>query len=133
MNIFDKLKETLNDKSSKAKTFLDENVTKENIDKLLAETKKTTDKVMSYTEDKLTEGYEVTKNYTNKQIEQYKKSKEPINEYNWYSKAAQICEELNDSILREDKGTSTKITKALVGKVGVTGTSIGIFSLLKLY
>ena len=59
----------------------------------------------------------------------YQKSKEPINDNNWYIKAAQSCEELNDAFMREEGGTSSKVTKGVIGKLGATGTSIGIFSI----
>lgn len=57
------------------------------------------------------------------------KTKTEISDQNWYLKTAQSCENVADSILRENKGTSAKVTKSVVGKIGVAGTSVGVFSL----
>ena len=122
----------LDDLKKKATALVDEHVTQENIDKITSKTKEISTTVANYTEEKVSEGYSASKDYINNQVEEYKKSKEPINETNWYSKAATSCENLNDAILREDKGTSTKITKSLAGKLGMAGTSVGIFSLASL-
>jgi len=115
--------------------FLDkllDKVDEKDIKKVVKATKIFTHKAKKYSEQKLSKGFEFTKEKVEYSIDEYKKSKEAVNETNWYSKAALLCEDLSDAILREDKGTSTKITKSLAGKLGMAGTSVGIFSLASL-
>jgi len=115
--------------------YLDKLLSKIDEDDIKNFTKSTMDianKAKVYTEEKVSSGYDYTKEKVDQSIDEYKKSKEPISDKNWYSKAASTFEELNDSLLREDSGTSNKITKSLAGKIGMAGTSIGIFSLASL-
>lgn len=52
------------------------------------------------TVEKVSKGYEYSKEKVDQSIDDYKKSKEPLSDKNWYSKAANTLEELNDSMLR---------------------------------
>ncbi len=55
--------------------------------------------------------------------------KETVSDNNWYIKTAIACEDVSDAVLREDNGSSQKITKIASAKLGSVGTSVGIFSL----
>lgn len=87
---------------------------------------------LEYTKEHLEDGYEHTKVKAIEVYDDYKESKEPLADHNWYGRAATSCENMTDSMLREDSGTSTKITKGVVGKLGAAGTSVGIFSIASL-
>lgn len=107
-------------------------IDQDDIKKISKSTVDIANKAKAYTEEKVSKGYEYSKEKVDQSIDDYKKSKEPLSDKNWYSKAANTLEELNDSMLREDSGTSNKITKALAGKIAMAGTSVGIFSLASL-
>ena len=76
---------------------------------------------MDYFKEKASEG-----------IRRLKKLQEPPSDANWYERSASACEDVVDSMLGEISGTSSKITKALAGKLGFAGTSVGIFSIASL-
>lgn len=44
-----------------------------------------------------------------------------------YTEIAEACEGVNDALLREDGGTTAKMTKIAAAKLGAIGTSAGIF------
>ena len=44
-----------------------------------------------------------------------------------YTEAAEACEGVNDALLREEGGTTAKMTKVAAVKLGAIGTSAGIF------
>jgi hypothetical protein len=46
-----------------------------------------------------------------------------------YTEAAEACEGVNDALLREERGTTAKMTKVATAKLGAIGTSAGIFGL----
>jgi hypothetical protein len=64
--------------------------------------------------------------------QQYTKATEPLNAKNWYIRAAKSCESVADALLRENSGTSSKISKSVVAKLGAFSTATGIFSLASL-
>jgi hypothetical protein len=64
--------------------------------------------------------------------EQYAQVTEDFNETNWYLRAAKACESASDAILRERSGTSAKISRAIIAKLGMAGTTAGIFSIATL-
>lgn len=64
--------------------------------------------------------------------EKRQKRKETISDENWYIKTAIACEDISDAILREDNGTSQRITKVAAGKLGAGGASVGIISIASL-
>ena len=84
---------------------------------------------LNLAQEQLSKGYELAHDKTVEAIEEYRESKEPLSDANWYGRAATACEDVSDAMLREDQGTSTKITKGVVGKLGAAGTSVGIFSI----
>ena len=61
-----------------------------------------------------------------------KREIEPVSKENWYRKSAQACEAVSDALLRKDKGVSKRIVKGISGKLGFTGTGVGIFSIASL-
>ena len=46
-----------------------------------------------------------------------------------YSEIAEACEGVNDALLREEGGTTAKVTKVAAVKFGAIGTSAGIFAI----
>ena len=64
--------------------------------------------------------------------EQYTSVNEPINEANWYLKAAKACENASDALLRHQSGTSSKISKIVISKLGAASATAGIFSIASL-
>lgn len=64
--------------------------------------------------------------------EQIRKSIEPTSPKNWYLRAADACDAASDAVMREQSGVSSKISKALAGKLAVAGTTAGIFSVASL-
>jgi len=46
-----------------------------------------------------------------------------------YIELAEACEDANDALLREDGGTTSKMTKIAAAKLGAVGTSAGIFGI----
>lgn len=64
--------------------------------------------------------------------EQIRKKTEPTSSANWYLRAAETCESASDAILREQSGVSSKLSRALASKLGVAGTTTGIFSIASL-
>lgn len=64
--------------------------------------------------------------------EQVRKTREPTSSANWYLRAAEACESASDALMREQSGVSSKFSKALAGKLGVAGTTAGIFSVASL-
>lgn len=119
MNIYNKIKTKLNisDKNIKDTTTFIQSKSKEALDT---------------TQEKLLESYGVACDKTSEVIKDYKESRETISDVNWYKRSALACEDMSDALLREDSGTSTKITKGVVGKLGAAGTSVGIFSIASL-
>lgn len=59
----------------------------------------------------------------------YKDIFDDISPENWYRRTAKACEACSDATLRDKDGTSAKIVRVIAGKVGVAGTSAGIFGL----
>lgn len=116
MNIYNKIKTNLN-------------ITDKDIDDTVNIIKSKSKKAIKTSQDKISEGYDIACDKTNEIIEEYKESRETLSNSNWYKRSALACENMSDAILREDSGTSTKITKGVVGKLGAAGTSVGIFSI----
>ena len=108
------------------------NVSDKEIEKVKEVTKKKASAFLETAQYEIQKNYNILQNKTETVVDNYKKSKEPISKENWYKRAAKSCENITDAILREDAGTSTKITKAVAGKLGAAGTSIGIFSIASL-
>jgi len=108
------------------------NINEKDIEKAKEVTRKKTSEFLENAQDKIEKNYDIINDKTENFINNYNKSKEPTSKENWYKRAAQSCEDVTDSILREDSGTSTKITKAVAGKLGAAGTSVGIFSIASL-
>lgn len=75
---------------------------------------------------------EALKSQASKLIKNYRGRREPVSDSNWYSKSATACENVSDAVLKEDKGVSSKLATGLAGKLGATGTSVGIFSIASL-
>jgi hypothetical protein len=48
---------------------------------------------------------------------------------NWYRRTAKATEACSDAVLRDESGASAKIVRVIAGKLGVAGTSAGIFGL----
>jgi len=46
-----------------------------------------------------------------------------------YTETAKTCEDVNDALLRETRGTTAKMTKIAAAKFGAIGTSAGIFGI----
>lgn len=57
---------------------------------------------------------------------------EPLSNENWYKRSAEACEDVRDSLLREESGFSKRVVKGIAGKLGFAGTGAGIFSLASL-
>ena len=83
-------------------------------------------------QNSITDGTRIVKVKYNEAIDSYKKSQEPLSNENWYQHSIKACENVSDALMREDSGTSRKVTKAVAGKLGVAGTSVGIFSIASL-
>lgn len=67
-----------------------------------------------------------------KQIANTKSDLEPLSDENWYKRSAEACEDVRDSLLREESGFSKRAVKGIAGKLGFAGTGAGIFSLASL-
>jgi hypothetical protein len=105
------------------------NITDKDIENASSFIKSKSQAALAKTQEQLGKSYEIAHDKTLEAIDDYKKTKEPLSDMNWYTRAATACEDVSDAILREDKGTSTKITKSVAGKLGAAGTSVGIFSI----
>ena len=66
-------------------------------------------------------------------IDGHRKKRNSVSDKNWYIKFATACEGISDAVLWEKKGASYKIAKVAAGKLGVAGTSVGIFSIASLF
>lgn len=77
----------------------------------------------------MSRGYDLVHDKTVEAVEEYKKANAPIDNNNSYRRASMACESVSDAILHENSGTSTKIAKGTVGKLGAVGTSVGVFSI----
>jgi hypothetical protein len=108
------------------------NITDKDIEDTKAFIKVKSQVAIAKTQEQLTKGYVIAHDKTIEVIKDYKASNVPIDNINCYNRAAVACEDISDAILHEDKGTSRKIVKGIVGKIGVTGTSVGIFSIASL-
>lgn len=108
------------------------NVSDEDIEKAKEVTKKKASAFLETAQYEIQKNYNIVQDKTEAVVDDYKKSKEPTSKENWYKRAAKSCEDITDAILREDDGTSTKVTKAVAGKLGAAGTSVGIFSIASL-
>lgn len=64
--------------------------------------------------------------------EKYLGITERTNVKNWYQNAANACEACSDAILREQPGTSSKISRGVAAKLGAASASAGIFSIAAL-
>ena len=107
--------------------FTDEDI--EHIKSIIEEKSKV---VVEKVKDGLNDSIEYVQDKTQEAIDNYKKSQEPLSNDNWYARSAEVCENVSDALMREDSGTSRKVTKAIAGKLGVAGTSVGIFSMASL-
>lgn len=87
--------------------------------------RKTVSRVANVAKDKVVEGHHWAG-------EQIRKKTEPTSSANWYLRAAEACESASDAVFREQSGMSSKLSKALAGKLGVAGTTAGIFSIASL-
>jgi len=87
--------------------------------------RKTTLRTTKVAREKIAEGQEWAR-------EQFRKKAEPASSANWYLRAAEACESASDAVLREHSGMSTKLSNALAGKLGMAGTTAGIFSIASL-
>lgn len=63
--------------------------------------------------------------------EQIRKNTEPTSS-DWYLRAAEACDTASDAIMREESGVSSKLSRALAGKLGAAGTTAGVFSVASL-
>lgn len=90
-----------------------------------AKARKSTFEAASFAREKAAEGQE----WASKQI---RKRTEPTSPKNWYLRAADACDTTSDAVMREQSGVSSKLSKALAGKLGVAGTTAGIFSVASL-
>lgn len=90
-----------------------------------AKARKTTFEAANVARDKAAEGQRWAG-------EQIRKKTEPTSPANWYLRAADACETASDAVMREQSGVSSKLSKALAGKLGVAGTTAGIFSVASL-
>lgn len=117
--------------------------TDQEIDDAKAKVEETTKVVVDKTKAGLDEGSKLAKqgisdsiDYAHvkarEAIDTYQKSHEPLSDDNWYYRSAEACEHVSDALMREDSGTSRKVTKAIAGKLGAAGTSVGIFSIASL-
>ena len=64
--------------------------------------------------------------------EQIRKKTEPTSPSNWYLRAAEACDTASDAVMREPAGVSSRVSRALAGKLGIAGTTAGIFSVASL-
>lgn len=87
--------------------------------------KKTTLRAANITHDKTVNGQYWVQ-------EQIRKKSEPTSPANWYLRAAEACESASDAVLRDNSGLSSKLSRALAGKLGMAGTTAGIFSIASL-
>lgn len=108
------------------------NITNRDITNVKEFIESTSSKASLIANEKLSKGYNSAHEKTFEIIIDYRKSREPLTNKNWYIKAANSCENMSDAFMRESDGTSTKITKGIIGKLGAAGTSVGIFSLASL-
>ena len=44
-----------------------------------------------------------------------------------YTEVAEVCEDINDALVRENSGATSKMTRLAAAKLGAIGTSAGIF------
>ena len=63
----------------------------------------------------------------------WKKPDVLLTEQNWYTHGASACEAVSDAILIEHKGVSSRIVKAVTGKLGIAGATAGMFSVASLF
>lgn len=96
-----------------------------NDSELATKARKTALQAVNFAQDKAVEGQSWVS-------EQVLKKSEPTSSANWYLRAAKACESASDAVMREQSGVSSKFSKALAGKLGMAGTTAGIFSIASL-
>ena len=74
-------------------------------------------------EEKTVEGFEAIKRTTSGAVDRVTNA----GKNTLYTETAIACEGVNDALLRKEGGTTAKITKIAVAKLGAIGTSAGIF------
>lgn len=62
-----------------------------------------------------------------------KRRYEPISDSNWYGKSASALEGVRDALLREKPGASNRVIRVAMGKLGMAGTTVSIFSIASLF
>jgi len=77
---------------------------------------------LAVVKDKVVDEFEAIKKTTSGAVDRIKRARRNT----LYSEAAEACESVNDALLREEGGTTSKMTKFAAAKLGVIGTSAGV-------
>ncbi len=64
--------------------------------------------------------------------QKWRSATEETHEKNWYLRSANVCENISDAVMGNPNGVSSKISRVVAAKLGVAGTSVGIFSIASL-